>query len=285
MVVIFNNFSRDAQVLIASTRLEAPDGKIFRLVDAVTVPGAKVASGKIEPSYIGARVTADKPGTAYNIGPVAKFTIPGFAGTSKFEGFYADSVKPMAGGFVGESVYPTDTDIVSAKSETKNNLEGALKAFVLAKLPDGLKILDGAKQFKIKSERVNTEIAEEGKFSVYAEGDFSLFAFREADLLAMLEGRMTSETSPDFEVKRYELEYGEPRLVGGSLSFSVDYAAVLAKKVDVTELKKKLAGKSETDLKTAIFSVPGFASAKATLWPFWVRKVPTSEDKISITIE
>lgn len=282
---IWNAYGSLSQKLVASTRFVAPDGKVFRLAEAVTVPGAKVVAGKIEPAYIAARVSADKPGIDYNIGPVAKFTIPGFAGTPKFEGFYADSSGPMTGGFSGESFYPTEDDIAGAKAEMRENLEGVMKAFVFAKLPSELKILDGSPQFKLKSERVNTDTGEEGKFSVYAEGEFSLVAFREPDLLGMLEERMRNEASPDFEVKSHEIEYGEPRFSVGGMSFSVNYNAVLAKKVDVSELKKKLAGKSETDLKTAIFSVPGFASARAALWPFWVKAVPDKEEKISIIIE
>jgi len=69
-IVVYNEFSSAPQKLIATTRFETPDGKIYRIKDAVTVPGA----GSVE-----ATVYADQPGEEYNI-DLTDFTIPGFKG-------------------------------------------------------------------------------------------------------------------------------------------------------------------------------------------------------------
>ena len=46
-LTIYNNYSAQAQILVATTRFQSPDGKIFHLVNKTTVPGAKVVNGKI----------------------------------------------------------------------------------------------------------------------------------------------------------------------------------------------------------------------------------------------
>jgi hypothetical protein len=72
-IIIYNNYSADSQKLVASTRFEAPNGKIFRISQPVTVPGKKGDT----PGSIEAIITADQAGPDYNVGLV-DFTIPGF---------------------------------------------------------------------------------------------------------------------------------------------------------------------------------------------------------------
>ncbi len=286
-IIIYNAHSSEPQPLVATTRFQTPDGKIFRLVDRITVPGAKVVSGQIQPSSIEAKVAADKAGEAYNIGPVARFTIPGFAGTPKALAFYGESRAPMTGGFIGESAFPTDEDIKKAKQLTLQNLEEAIRTFTLAQLPPEFKLIEGAENFRVISQKVDTDVDSEGKFSVFAEAEVSVMVFREQDLLAMLLKKLAAETDDAFEVRGYTLEYGPARFNAGAgeLTFSVGYESTLAKKIDVGLLKQRIAGQTENQLKAVIFSFPGLDSATANLWPLWVRRVPNNLEKIEVTID
>ena len=286
-IIIYNAHSSAPQPLVATTRFAAPDGKIFRLIERLTVPGAKIVQGRIEPSSIEARVVADTPGEAYNIGPVSKFTIPGFSGTPRFATFYAESKEAMSGGAIGETAYPNADDINKAKATVAKTLEEAMKTLILTQVPEVLKLIDGTTQFKLLKQEVDARVDASGKFSVFAEAELSLMLFKEQDMLAMLLGKIQAEAGPDFEVKSYKLTYNSPEFsaVSGKLTLPIDYEAVLAKKVDLEFLKDKIAGKSETDLKALIFSIAGLESAKISLWPFWVRSVPEREGRINITID
>jgi len=85
IITIINNFSSAPQILVANTRFETPDGKIFRLDSRIVIPGATMKNGKLEPSSIDVNVTAATSGPEYNIiacNDNCKFTIPGFKGTS-----------------------------------------------------------------------------------------------------------------------------------------------------------------------------------------------------------
>ena len=51
-IVIYNAFSSKSQVLIARTRFETPEGKIYRIKKRITVPGAKIKKGKDRKSVV-----------------------------------------------------------------------------------------------------------------------------------------------------------------------------------------------------------------------------------------
>src|SRR6185369_3882277 len=94
-ITIYNTQSK-SQKLIATTRFATTAGLIFRIHEAVTVPGGTSA----KPGTVKATVYADKPGDTYNVGPTS-FTIPGFAGTPLASQVYARSTSAMAGGASG----------------------------------------------------------------------------------------------------------------------------------------------------------------------------------------
>lgn len=286
-LTVYNSYSSDPQPLVVETRFMTPDGKIFRLTKNTVVPGAKIVEGKIVPSSIETQVAADKPGPDYNIGPVKLFTIPGFKGTAKYQAFYAESAGNMTGGFVGEISYPTDEDIKKAKANTQSTLESGLKTVLFAQVPKEFKILDGVTRFRILEQKVDVEADETGNFGIFTEAQLSLIAFKEEDLKMLLEKRAKHDQGEDFEVRSSSFEYGLARtdFEQGALSFPVSAKSVLAKRIDAEELKTKIVGKSATDLKTMVFGLPGLKSATISLWPFYVKTVPPSPNKITVIVE
>ncbi len=169
-IIIYNAFSSSPQPLVAGTRFETPDKKIFRLTERIIVPGAQVVDGKIKSSSIEATVIADQPGSQYNIGPVSRFSIPGFSGTPKERGFYAESKEPMKGGFVGEAAYPTEDDIKKAKERARKELQDYIDSYFSLQIPQGFKFIEGSRQFNILKEEVNAETDEKGNFAIFSKG-------------------------------------------------------------------------------------------------------------------
>ncbi|MEZ4103605.1 MAG: hypothetical protein R3B55_03620 [Candidatus Paceibacterota bacterium] len=78
-VRLFNNNSTSEQKLLIDTRLEASDGKIYKTVKAVSIPGQKVVSGKTVPGSVDVDIYADVAGEEYNK-PKTDFKILGFKG-------------------------------------------------------------------------------------------------------------------------------------------------------------------------------------------------------------
>ncbi len=286
IVTLYNAYSVSSQGLVSGTRLQTPDGKIFRITSSVVIPGAKVVSGKITPSSIDTQVEADKAGDEYNIDPVQKFTIPGFAGSPKFNGFYGSSKAPMTGGFIGDAAYAPDTQVKQAEAVAAHTLEDSMKALILTELPPDFKVIDGSIQFKITGQKVGTKADANGQVPLSVEGDISVTAFKERDLVNMLLEKATDDTNVSFDIQNYKIDYGAPRFSqNGKMSFSVTFNGTLTKPIDTAALKEKIRGKSENELKALIFSLPGLDTAKISLWPFWVRSVPDKIEKITISVD
>lgn len=114
-ITIYNN-GNQPQPLVATTRFESPDGKIFRLREDVVVPAQTTnTNGSIVPGTLETEVQADRSGESYNIKPTT-FTLPGLKGTGKFDSITAKSEVAFVGGVSGDSVYSivTEEDVVGA---------------------------------------------------------------------------------------------------------------------------------------------------------------------------
>lgn len=286
-IIVYNAYSSEPQSLVATTRFVAPDGKVFRLSKNITVPGAKITDGKVVPSSIEADVIADKAGPDYNIGPVTYFSIPGFKGTPKYQGFYGESKAAMTGGFVGEVAYPTDADIKSAKSNMGETVSSALKEKALEQIPKEFSVIEGAAGFSILSQKVDDKVDENKNFSISVEAQIVVIAFKETDLLTVMESRVEQELKGDFILKDYNIQYGQARadFIAGRLSFPVAFTASVSKFVDPENLKKQVLGKSEGDLRAIINGLADLQSAEISLWPFWVGRVPSDASKIKIIVD
>lgn len=286
-MIVYNSYSSEPQPLVANTRFISPDGKLFRLVKGIIVPGAKIIEGKIAPSNIETDVIADRAGPEYNIEPVKLFTIPGFKNTPKYQAFYGESKESMRGGFIGEVAYPTLDDIKSAKTRVAQVLGDDLKATIFSQIPEGFKILNEAASFGTVSQTIKEEVDSENNFSIFSEAKMTVIGFREIDVSGILRSRAQEDRGTEFEIQNSDLKYGLGRadFQSGKVSFLVEFRASLRHKVDIESLKNRSAGRPEKDLKAIIFALPGVENATVSLWPFWVGTVPTDLDKIRITVD
>lgn len=286
-ITIYNTYSSDSQTLITNTRLLTPDGKVFHLTKTIIVPGAKIIEGKIVSSNIKATVIADKAGQEYNIGPVDHFTIPGFQGSDKYQGFYAKSDILMTGGFIGEVPVPTDDDLKKAKESAGKSLQDYFNAFFYAQVPKEFKKIDGASQFKILKEEINKEVDSQGNFSIFIEAESSLIVFNQDDVLSIFAALAEEKLGNNFKLNSYEISYSNTvsDFKKGTLNSSINFQGLFQPPINTNELKQEIINKNELELKTLLFSQTNVEKAKVYLRPFWVRKSPNDVNKIKLTIE
>ncbi len=286
-ITIYNDYGTGSQELIATTRFLTPDGKIFRLTKGVVVPGAtKDANGTLQPSSITAPIIADQAGPDYNIGPVAKLTIPGFAKDAAREaGFYGTITAPTTGGFIGQRATPTAADITAAKASTTAILQDSLKGGFSGSYPNNFKILDGATQIQITTLTVNTSTDANGDFTVFGVATLDAIGFDETalknDLLAQAQSVETSSIFADIS-----LNYGNVAadFTNGTVSFSLSAQGDLEPQLSVATLQGSVLGKSVADARNAIEQLPQLASAEISVWPSWLSTIPSDPEKVHITI-
>ncbi len=285
-VTIVNAYSSDPQQLVATTRFQTPDGKIYRLDTGVVVPGAQVVDGKITPASIKAPLTADQPGPDYNTGRVDKLVIPGFKGTPKYDGFYGVLENGASGGAIGEKAVATDQDVTQAKSGVNDVLKSAFQTSFLGTIPADIKIVDGASALAPGKINVARTAGNDGKFSLTANAVFEAFGFREKDIAGLLGAKSGASTS-GMKLQDLSLTYKsvQPDFINKELKFSLTANANMVPDFDAEAFKGKLAGEKKDDARAMILALPQLEDAQVKLWPAWLRSLPGRTKRITITVE
>ena len=288
-LTIYNEYGKDSQSLVANTRFQTKDGKIFRIQKRVTVPGAKVKNGKIvSPGILEVEVLADKPGSEYNIGPT-DFKIPGFEGTPKYDGFYAKSSEKMTGGSLGEKRAISESDLKKAKEDLLSKLKKSRSAFIKENIPNNLVFLDTG----MKEDFSELESPKEGSaadtFTAKLKANYTVIAFDQKDIDTLTEKSLAlrlkeeRKTYPDTKIISYE--DGVISLDGSSFEFSVRASEVVGGNLNLKKLKEELSGKGEIEIRKILTANDAIETAEITLWPFWSTKAPDNPEMIKVMIK
>ncbi len=283
---VFNAYSAQAQTLVVNTRFESPEGKIFRLVKRVAIPGAKIANGKTTPSSIEVQVIADQPGPEYNVPPSEGWKIPGFKGTPRYDKFYAEAKTSMTGGSSGNQIIPTPGDIKQAKGEIEDVLKNSLKSQTLILNSQNLKLFDDASAFNVTSENISSVADKDGNFSIFAAGELKQMVFDERMLRDAIVKLAATSTS-DVKIDDFSMNYSTNTvdLALGKMTFSVSGTLVYEPRIDFDAFKNEILGYDANALKAKIFALPDLEKANISFWPFWVDSVPKRGARVNIVVE
>ncbi len=286
-IQIVNAYSSSPQILVETTRFETPDGKIFRTRERVTVPGASISGGSIEPSSIQVPVIADEAGEEYNIGPIEKFTIPGFKGSDKFEGFYGVSYTPMEGGYEGVAPYPTDEDMTGARDKAHAMLKEEAETLLRISVPNEFVIPKEALEFEVIDEEIHTSVDEGGKFSIALEGTIRTFALKEEDVHTVLISRGEKEIPQSYTRRDTEYTFGSPTISWGEgkMTIPLVYTTTYWHELDADTLKQEIEGLAKEQMQETLVMIEGVQRVDIQLWPFWVTKTPPRDPRIYIEVE
>lgn len=288
-LTIWNAFNTKTQSLVARTRFATPDGKVFRLVEAVTVPAGRVEGSKLVPSSVTATVEAEAAGEGYNLGPTAKLRIPGFQGSPRYEGFYGELKEGTAGGYKGLAKAPTEGDASAAKEQAYKSIENALRFEMQTKIPGEFKVLEEASQVTVLKERTDTVGNKDGVFGVAITAEMRVLAFREPDLVEELAEAFRESQSPELpvELKSRTITYGKarPNFTANTVTIPLTFSSVWTAPFSEEEFRQSIARKSEGEVRKAVLAIPGIERATVNLKPFWLRSVPKNGEKIIVEVE
>lgn len=289
-VRIFNAFSSSAQQLVANTRLQDPSGKIFRLRNAVVVPGAKVEGGEIVPTSIAATIVADAPGESYNIA-AAEFRIPGFRGTPKYQGFSARSEAPFSGGFEGETRVILDEDLRQTSQALTERLVANVEGELSAKVPPGDDFFSppGGRQVLVTELKQPRAGDRAEQFQVAARAEGRLFVLRRSHLDAIL----ASELEP-----RANLE-AKPALTQPDLVIAVAPGGLSRERLDLVvsgtfryyfeqppdALREVIRASTPRKVEAYLRSRPELEGFRIKRFPRWLWYIPRSNGTITVSIQ
>ena len=294
IIRVYNKYSTSPQTLVATTRFISGDGKLFRSVEKVTIPGGKYEGGKLVASFIDVKVAADQPGPEYNIGP-STFSIPGLAGTDKYTKIYGESLQEMTGGQKEEVPQVRQEDLDGAEKSLSEKALKESEASLKEKISSEFILLDSTlpppramdseiletfslARPKDELEKFNFQVKAHSIALVFKKEDLEKFA-RDFILSQIEETKKFSEKSLklDYPPEAIDLETGKI-----TLSLKLDTKTYL----DIGEsyLKEALAGESLAEAKLFLENQPQIDTVEVKFWPIWIKNVPRNPEKIEIKL-
>lgn len=286
-IKIFNEYSSASQRLIKNTRFETASGKIYRIDSSIVVPGMTTSGGKKAPGMMEVTVYADVPGESYN-GDLTDFSIPGFKGDPRYGKFYARSVTPLTGGFVGTIKVPSPEDIAAAEQKLKQDLKTELVAKARLQVPDGFVLYDHA-MFVVFDDAMPAFSPQDPSHVTVSGSLYGAMFDRHA--LSMVIAQKTLKVydgKPVLVRNLDDLQFTATSGISnpaefGDIGFTLSGNALLVWNVDNEALKNDLAGVDKSDgFKKVVSSFPAIWKAEAVVRPFWKGNFPENPAKISI---
>ncbi len=273
------NESNAAQTLVATTRLLSKDGVLFRIDASVNIP----AKGQKD-----VVVHADVPGLAGEIGPT-QFTIPGLP-ESMQKTIYAVSVDSMKGGISYTRVL-SQKDIDDAVSSVSNALFSEAKSIMSAEI-DRTVFTGDSYTMKVKSQGASAAVGTEtGSFTVTLAIDVTAVYYDAnavkryalSQLYARVpEGYAVDGVSTDavqMTVKDADVQKGT-----ATLGVYLEGEAIISESSQVLS-KDRFVGRAPNEVLTLLRASDAVKDASVSFTPFWLERVPTLKDHISIVIK
>jgi len=282
-ITIYNNFDTNPQALVAGTRFQTPEGLIFRISERVVVPPGKRTEAGLEPGKIEVKVIADRAGEDYNIEPT-KFTIPGFLGSPRYQGFYAESFEKFSGGFIGMSKFVTEEDSNGGKEVLKQEFLTSIKDELAGQ---GMIVLDDLIDWEIKESEKNNKIGDlTNNFYIALDIKIKTIAFKKEDVVKFL-SKYISDSGQGVVLKdKLSINYLNPQKdkENNQVLLNLSASGQTIKDFNKENMVKEILGKNINELKEYFENMEGIESTSINLSPFWIKSVPKDPEKVEIDI-
>ncbi len=287
--VRFFNSTNSQQKLLIDTRLEAPNGNIYKTKTAVVIPASKIESGKSVPGTVDVEIYADQAGESYNAKDL-DFKIFGFKGGPKYNTIYAKSISEITGGFKGETSDVGDEDLKAQESVLKDKLTSTLMQKARAELPEDFILYDKMAVINF-GQPVVTSSGEGASANIKEHGTLSAFIFKESDLTKALVGSVVAEADKD-KVKIPNIRelnitldpssaIGDPKVMQ-NIRFNIDDSINVVWMIDDEALKNALVGIKKRDFESKMIQFKNIDKAELALKPFWKSNLPPKASAIKI---
>lgn len=291
-IIVYNSFSEIPQVLAKNTRFENTKGYIYRIGDAVSVPGRKKVNGQMIPGSVEVVITADVPGEAYNMllkDLVGDFRIPGFKGGPKYEAFYGRLKTDIRGGASGTVGTVDEKTASETRVRMRTMLKDDLVKEAFAEKPSGAVLYNNS--LIIEYESLPNKNTTDGKVAIVEKATLYGTLFDEKELASRILPDETSAIKKGetvvhgldellFDIKNKK-DFN-PKTLTGTLIFSLKGPLKSVAMFDENKLKQDLAGKPTSRIPVVLSAYQGIKTADVIIRPFWKRSFPGDPEKITI---
>jgi len=313
IIRVYNNYSL-SQTLVANTRFQPPLEKViyFRTTRKIVIPSK---------SYVDIEVIADRPGEEYNIEPTT-FSVPGLVGLPQYYSVYGKSFSQMTSGFKGLVNQVKQEDLDTAKKSLLEKIKKETRDSLINESSKEYILLDeGMSQEVIEASSSVPAGTEEESFIFNLRIKSKAIGFEKSNLDNFVKEVIKSKIqNTDKEVKEdksssspfavawvleeqsLKIDYSVTRaaangvkedlssltketdLQSGKIILNLKISAKVYSDINEKILKKALFGKSVKESQLLLESQSAIAKKKLNVFPFWLKIIPESEDKIKIKL-
>jgi hypothetical protein len=281
-IKVTNTYSAEAQPLVATTRFETGDGKIYRTPVAITIPG----NGSIE-----IEVIADGSGETYNKDS-GTLTIPGFKGSDKYEKITASMTSSITGGG-GKEQKAGGTFIRADEEILRQRAADAAKQMFSDEVSnttgDSYTFIDGLVAERVTEENIPKVGSTPGEYTYNAV--FKVTAYttsQEAVTKNLLRNIKTEYDGINFTPTGQKLEFTDFTVdeKGERATLKAHLDTTLKAVINEDVVKKDLSGKSAEEMKNFTEVHPEIRSLEATFEPTWaLKRIPSDTKRIELLIQ
>ena len=287
IIRVYNNYSTTSQILIATTRFISSEGKLFRSVERVVVPGGKYENNKLQAGYLDVKVRADQTGEDYNIGP-STFSIPGFVGTPKYTGFYGKSSESMSGGHKGEVIQVTEEDIENAKNALSQRIFEETRSGLKAKISSEFVVIEEGIRDKTSDISIPKAGTFQETFKAEIKGVSETIAYKKQDLENFAKETILFQKPADKELYQESLktDYSLTKLEIdlGKVTLNLNVSAKIFSEINEDTIKENIVGKTPVQITEFLSIQPQIERVEIKLLPFWTKEASKNKDKIRIEL-
>lgn len=228
-------------------------------------------------------VISQNAGDKYNLAPTS-YSVAGYSSVSgsgsQMSGGTSNIVKVVTQADVdGAKQKITEQDSTAVKTELQNGLQG-----------QGLFAIEGT--FKAGDPEITStaQVGDEAdNFTVTAKTTYTMVGVKEGDLKKVIANEVNKKIDP---TKQKILDYGLDTAVfklqnqtATETLVTLQDTAVAGSALDLTTIKKQVAGKKAGEAKDIIGQYPGVTNVEVHYSPFWVSSIPKNTGKITVSVE
>lgn len=260
------------QSLVARTRFQAPDGRIFRSQSAVVVPARQQAT---------VQVVADEGGQAGNLAAGTRLSIPGLRNSTAV---YGQTDKPLTGGTDSATTTISPQDVEKAKVELAAQIAREGEQEAKSKLAVGYTLNPKIAAVTVLDSSTDPAVGSASTtFTISGQVRITYFTYQQKEYDQVFDPDLKSQVPAGMELtdkdkETFEVTQSSRDQLTGNLKVNTDASTNLSKE----QVKDEIKGKSPDEAEKALAEDGQATNVEIKLFPFWVMKVPGNPDKIVV---
>lgn len=294
-VILYNAFNSSTQKLVADTRLETPNGLIYKLKSATSIPGQKTVNGKPVPGSVEVEVEASEAGEKYNQG-FRDFKVVAYKGSDRYEGIYGRSKTALSNGFLGTVPNIATKDIASSTSRIKEEINAKADELFRDKAKDkGENYVYIPSTKKVTFKETRNEISKDGKSATLKiEATATAVLLDSTTLFAEIIKNQSEQIGEQIEGDTnfdstkeivYTGDFSKLNIsLDGETSLQVTGTTSISSAIETVKVTRAVSGLSKEQAIGAIKRLVELETIEIDIKPWWKKKLP-SADKIKIETE